>query len=253
MLLQEGCKQRAKYRHLPMFLTMWNPLFLVCGGSEGFCARASPVGLEGLDQPAQTHHPDGRRAGRSLRTVEDPQRNRRCTSSNASLHRERGAGRVASRLLRVCFLAFQGVCEEMTYKMIEETFPEEYAMRDQDKYHYRYPGGEVAYAPALMTGPTIGIMGVEPTSWPASCSLVLPGPGAASGAGHHGAGAAGQRAGHLSPGRHALFTRLLPGQERRLNTPDKDKHHTVCADGGFSSRLKGGVWPISGQISYNSP
>uniref|UniRef100_A0A3B3ZL32 6-phosphofructo-2-kinase/fructose-2,6-bisphosphatase 2 n=1 Tax=Periophthalmus magnuspinnatus TaxID=409849 RepID=A0A3B3ZL32_9GOBI len=35
-----------------------------------------------------------------------------------------------------------GVCEEMTYKAIEETYPEEYAMRDQDKYHYRYPGGE---------------------------------------------------------------------------------------------------------------
>ncbi|KAG7221600.1 hypothetical protein INR49_017131 [Caranx melampygus] len=36
-----------------------------------------------------------------------------------------------------------GVCEEMTYKMIEETYPEEFAMRDQDKYHYRYPGGEL--------------------------------------------------------------------------------------------------------------
>ncbi|XP_017265213.1 6-phosphofructo-2-kinase/fructose-2,6-bisphosphatase 2 [Kryptolebias marmoratus] len=35
-----------------------------------------------------------------------------------------------------------GVCEEMTYKMIEEQYPEEFAMRDQDKYHYRYPGGE---------------------------------------------------------------------------------------------------------------
>ncbi|XP_030632106.1 6-phosphofructo-2-kinase/fructose-2,6-bisphosphatase 2 isoform X2 [Chanos chanos] len=35
-----------------------------------------------------------------------------------------------------------GVCEEMTYEMIQKTFPEEYAMRDQDKYHYRYPGGE---------------------------------------------------------------------------------------------------------------
>uniref|UniRef100_A0A7N6FJ47 6-phosphofructo-2-kinase/fructose-2,6-bisphosphatase 2 n=1 Tax=Anabas testudineus TaxID=64144 RepID=A0A7N6FJ47_ANATE len=35
-----------------------------------------------------------------------------------------------------------GVCEEMTYKMIEEKYPEEFAMRDQDKYHYRYPGGE---------------------------------------------------------------------------------------------------------------
>ncbi|KAJ4934569.1 hypothetical protein JOQ06_007361 [Pogonophryne albipinna] len=35
-----------------------------------------------------------------------------------------------------------GVCEEMSYEMIEETYPEEFAMRDQDKYHYRYPGGE---------------------------------------------------------------------------------------------------------------
>uniref|UniRef100_A0A1A8REB9 6-phosphofructo-2-kinase/fructose-2,6-bisphosphatase 2 n=1 Tax=Nothobranchius rachovii TaxID=451742 RepID=A0A1A8REB9_9TELE len=35
-----------------------------------------------------------------------------------------------------------GVCEEMTYNMIEEKYPEEFAMREQDKYHYRYPGGE---------------------------------------------------------------------------------------------------------------
>uniref|UniRef100_A0A3Q2D3X6 6-phosphofructo-2-kinase/fructose-2,6-bisphosphatase 2 n=1 Tax=Cyprinodon variegatus TaxID=28743 RepID=A0A3Q2D3X6_CYPVA len=35
-----------------------------------------------------------------------------------------------------------GVCEEMTYAMIEKKYPEEFAMRDQDKYHYRYPGGE---------------------------------------------------------------------------------------------------------------
>nr|XP_055040292.1 6-phosphofructo-2-kinase/fructose-2,6-bisphosphatase 2 isoform X2 [Misgurnus anguillicaudatus] len=35
-----------------------------------------------------------------------------------------------------------GVCEEMTYEMIQNSFPEEYALRDQDKYHYRYPGGE---------------------------------------------------------------------------------------------------------------
>lgn len=31
----------------------------------------------------------------------------------------------------------------MTYEMIQNTFPEEFALRDQDKYHYRYPGGEV--------------------------------------------------------------------------------------------------------------
>ncbi|KAG7269266.1 hypothetical protein CRUP_024893, partial [Coryphaenoides rupestris] len=35
-----------------------------------------------------------------------------------------------------------GVCEELSYKMIEETYPEEFAMRDLDKYFYRYPGGE---------------------------------------------------------------------------------------------------------------
>jgi len=31
----------------------------------------------------------------------------------------------------------------MTYREIEQTYPEEFAMRDDDKYYYRYPGGEV--------------------------------------------------------------------------------------------------------------
>ncbi|XP_027000369.1 6-phosphofructo-2-kinase/fructose-2,6-bisphosphatase 1 isoform X2 [Tachysurus fulvidraco] len=35
-----------------------------------------------------------------------------------------------------------GVCEEMTYEEIQENYPEEFAMRDQDKYRYRYPKGE---------------------------------------------------------------------------------------------------------------
>ncbi|XP_014348046.1 6-phosphofructo-2-kinase/fructose-2,6-bisphosphatase 2 isoform X1 [Latimeria chalumnae] len=35
-----------------------------------------------------------------------------------------------------------GVCEEMTYEEIESEHPEEFALRDQDKYHYRYPAGE---------------------------------------------------------------------------------------------------------------
>uniref|UniRef100_A0A8C5I2Z3 6-phosphofructo-2-kinase/fructose-2,6-bisphosphatase 2 n=1 Tax=Gouania willdenowi TaxID=441366 RepID=A0A8C5I2Z3_GOUWI len=35
-----------------------------------------------------------------------------------------------------------GVCEEMTYQMIEKQYPDEFALRDQDKFHYRYPGGE---------------------------------------------------------------------------------------------------------------
>ncbi|CAL8351731.1 unnamed protein product [Gadus morhua 'NCC'] len=30
----------------------------------------------------------------------------------------------------------------MSYEMIQASFPEEFALRDHDKYHYRYPGGE---------------------------------------------------------------------------------------------------------------
>lgn len=41
------------------------------------------------------------------------------------------------------FLFFQGVCEEMTYEEIQRKYPEEFALRDQEKYLYRYPGGEV--------------------------------------------------------------------------------------------------------------
>ncbi|XP_029902238.1 6-phosphofructo-2-kinase/fructose-2,6-bisphosphatase 3 isoform X2 [Myripristis murdjan] len=35
-----------------------------------------------------------------------------------------------------------GVCEEMTYDEVKEKFPEEFDLRDQDKYYYRYPAGE---------------------------------------------------------------------------------------------------------------
>uniref|UniRef100_A0A8C3XIF6 6-phosphofructo-2-kinase/fructose-2,6-bisphosphatase 2 n=1 Tax=Chelydra serpentina TaxID=8475 RepID=A0A8C3XIF6_CHESE len=35
-----------------------------------------------------------------------------------------------------------GVCEEMTYEEIETQYPDEFALRDQEKYLYRYPGGE---------------------------------------------------------------------------------------------------------------
>lgn len=44
---------------------------------------------------------------------------------------------------------------------------------------------------------------------------VLRGPRAEAGAGHHGTGAAGERAGHLPPGCHALPARLLSGQDGR--------------------------------------
>nr|KAG5708743.1 hypothetical protein BaRGS_031897 [Batillaria attramentaria] len=35
-----------------------------------------------------------------------------------------------------------GVCEGMTYEEIQHKYPEEFALRDQDKFHYRYPSGE---------------------------------------------------------------------------------------------------------------
>lgn len=36
----------------------------------------------------------------------------------------------------------QGVCEGMTYEEMQENHPQEFAWRDQDKLHYRYPWGE---------------------------------------------------------------------------------------------------------------
>ena len=37
----------------------------------------------------------------------------------------------------------QGLCDARTYEEIQEKHPEEFARRDQDKYNYRYPMGEV--------------------------------------------------------------------------------------------------------------
>ncbi len=35
-----------------------------------------------------------------------------------------------------------GRCEGLTYEEIAEFYPAEFAARDADKFHYRYPGGE---------------------------------------------------------------------------------------------------------------
>ena len=35
-----------------------------------------------------------------------------------------------------------GVCDGMTYEEIEEKYPEDYEARDDDKFNYRYRGGE---------------------------------------------------------------------------------------------------------------
>ena len=37
----------------------------------------------------------------------------------------------------------KGICEGMTYEEIARLHPDEFAARDHDKYHYRYPGWEV--------------------------------------------------------------------------------------------------------------
>ena len=36
----------------------------------------------------------------------------------------------------------QGECETMTYEEIQKKFPKEFALRDENKFHYRYPRGE---------------------------------------------------------------------------------------------------------------
>ena len=35
-----------------------------------------------------------------------------------------------------------GVCDGLTYTQIEQKFPEDFKQRDEDKYNYRYLGGE---------------------------------------------------------------------------------------------------------------
>lgn len=130
-----------------------------------------------MDQPAEEHHPDGRGAAPALRAVEGAQRDRRCERRDPSAvgwgggrrcwGHGRGGGALSSRRApgvrarqtrtyccaergsprRDLCVSPQGVCEEMTYEEIKDTYPEEYALREQDKYYYRYPTGEVR-APA---------------------------------------------------------------------------------------------------------
>ena len=46
--------------------------------------------------------------------------------------------------IKLPYYFVQGVCEGMTYEKIQEKFPEDFARRDDDKFHYRYPRGEVS-------------------------------------------------------------------------------------------------------------
>ena len=47
------------------------------------------------------------------------------------------------RLMTFETRVLQGVCEGLSYDEIKEKYPMDFAKRDMDKYHYRYPGGEV--------------------------------------------------------------------------------------------------------------
>lgn len=78
----------------------------------------------------------------------------------------------------------QGVCEDMTYEEIQKNYPEEFALRDQDKYRYRYPKGEVRkkkrVSNAVLLPDFISqyfvCLGVETVKdFPTSLSLLCPG------------------------------------------------------------------------------
>lgn len=46
----------------------------------------------------------------------------------------------------------------MTYEEIRERYPEEFALRDHDKYYYRYPAGEVSATESTLTFQQEGFM-----------------------------------------------------------------------------------------------
>lgn len=97
-----------------------------------------------------------------------------------------------------------GICEEMTYEEISEKYPEEFALRDQDKFHYRYPKGEVSLA-ERKEKETVSLYRVA----------VVRGSGLPSGAGDNGIGTAGERAGGCPSGGPAMPTGVFPGQKLR--------------------------------------
>lgn len=123
---------------------------LVRQKSEEIHPGAENQRSESVDQSDEEDHPDSRVPGGALRTMEVPQRNRRCTLIPEFIKNTQ----------RICLLKLsahcplfssKGVCEEMRYEEIQEHFPLEFALRDQDKYRYRYPKGEVRTRRSLVS------------------------------------------------------------------------------------------------------
>ena len=58
----------------------------------------------------------------------------------------------------------------MTYEEIQATYPEEFALRDADKYHYRYPTGE-SYQDLVARLEPVIMVGAPRWSraWPVTC------------------------------------------------------------------------------------
>ena len=54
----------------------------------------------------------------------------------------------------------------MTYEEIQERYPEEFALRDADKYHYRYPSGESYQDLVARLEPVIMVSTPPPPSSP---------------------------------------------------------------------------------------
>ena len=66
-------------------------------------------------------------------------------------------------LTELCLFS-KGICEGMSYQDIQKNFPEEFALRDADKYHYRYPTGEVRTSHRSRSPIMMSILGFLPNS-----------------------------------------------------------------------------------------
>lgn len=117
-------------------------LCAVCKEAESVHPGAGHQRPEGVDQSDEENHPDSWGSQRALRTVEGPERDwcSRCYAVDF----EAPLFVLKYKLTVVyCVTSFQGVCEEMMYEEIQDHYCLEFALRDQDKYRYRYPKGEV--------------------------------------------------------------------------------------------------------------
>lgn len=90
----------------------------------------------------------------------------------------------------------------MTYEEIAQNFPDEFAHRDHDKYHYRYPNGEVNIIINIESNRIEYVL-------TKTLILVVSRLGCTSRACDNGARASRKCARHLPPGCDAMYIGLL--------------------------------------------